>query len=121
MKASAHARGVETVGEPCAGEPHARFDEGRLGRCLPMGPDGVRPSGKPLDRARRSPGARRTSRLLYSWWSSVGFATSLRRQSDVASSIPFPNSTWMPTMTTRHHSFGPQPLTRFSKRFAAGA
>ncbi len=30
-----------------------------------MDPDGVRPSGKPLDLARRSPGARRTRRLIY--------------------------------------------------------
>jgi hypothetical protein len=35
VQLAVHALRRETVGEPCAGKPHARFDEGDQGACGP--------------------------------------------------------------------------------------
>jgi hypothetical protein len=40
---------VKDVGEPCAGEPHARFDGGRWKRSGTTHGDGLSPGGKPRD------------------------------------------------------------------------
>ena len=36
---------MKGVGEPCAGDPHARFDGGELEKECSMASDAVRPSG----------------------------------------------------------------------------
>ena len=40
---------VNDVGEPCAGEPHARFDRGPLARRPPMAWWKTHPKGNPTD------------------------------------------------------------------------
>ena len=40
---------VNDVGEPCAGEPHARFDRGPLGRRRPWRARNTHPTGNPRD------------------------------------------------------------------------
>ena len=52
---TANAREAETVGEPDEGEPHVRFDEGRLEPEF-RGPDDLRADGQPSGDARRPAG-----------------------------------------------------------------
>ena len=40
---------MNDVGEPCAGEPHARFDRGPLGRLTPMARRNMHPTGNRRD------------------------------------------------------------------------
>ena len=47
---------MNTVGEPCEGKPHARFDEGRLARRRTYGSATWAPGGKPPGNARRPGG-----------------------------------------------------------------